>query len=142
MYKCEKNYIMPIYLISGYTDLTQDEFIENYVPQIRLVIKIDPKAHFIISDHKGCDVLANEFLNLIRADAVVYHKKLHPSRNPGNFPSLAMSGIVNSKHRDKIMVKFSTHDIMWFRSQTKSGKAKGGHGSSRMNRIIELRNKT
>ena len=122
--------VNPIYFISGHSDLTQKEFIKYYVPKIKDAMKYCPDCHFVLGDAKGCDTLANEFLRVLGANAIIYHRYKYPKNNPGNFPTVG--GFQSKSNCNKMMTSVSSHDILWIRK----GKEKSSVAKNRKRRQI------
>ncbi len=117
-----------IAFISGHGNLTFEEFIEYYKPQIDKALELN--HFFIVSDFRGCDVLAQEYLKNKTDKVVIYHCFDKPryrvdiiDLDSGDW--YYKSGYNNDYNRDEVMTKNSDYDIAWVRiGKENSGTAK------------------
>ena len=109
--------------ISGHGNLTQEEFLQHYVPQITSALA-DGVEHFVVGDFRGADTLGQEYLakNHPAVKVTVYHMFENPR---STVPSHArMGGFTTDEERDSAMTKASSRDIAWIRpGKKKSGTA-------------------
>lgn len=111
---------MSCVFVSGHLDLTEAEFLQNYVP--RLFQAHQAGARFVVGDARGCDTMAQAYLQGLGADVTVYHMFTSPRNNVG-FPTAG--GFETDLARDEAMTAASTEDIAWVRpGREKSGTAK------------------
>ncbi|MCY1079238.1 hypothetical protein [Archangium lansingense] len=109
-----------ICFISGHLDLSEQEFQEHYAPRIDRAIALG--ATFVIGDARGADAMAQSYLKLKGATAIVFHMFDSPRHNAG-FPT--KGGFKNDSERDSAMTLDSTEDLAWIRpGREKSGTAK------------------
>lgn len=118
--------------ISGHLDLTEQEFLDHYLPSIRNAIENGDE--FIVGDARGADTKAQEYLNELfkmysgtiqnyTAPVTVYHMFAAPRNNVGSF--LTKGGYTSDEDRDGAMTYASNYDIAWVRpGREKSGTAK------------------
>ena len=116
------------YFISGHGNLTWSEFNQFYIPRIDNAIL--EKARFIVSDFRGCDVMAMEYLKDKTINVTVYHCFTEPRYFPDHIATYVVdwgivAGFQTDKERDAQMTMDSTDDIAWIRpGKEKSGTAK------------------
>lgn len=99
-----------VYFISGHLDLTDEEFVEQYVP--RLNKALGEGASFVVGDARGADQKAQAYLARLTKAVTVYHMFESPRNNEG-FPT--SGGFTSDDARDTQMTKDSTRDIAWVR---------------------------
>lgn len=112
-----------IAFISGHLDLTEQEFIEHYVPKINEAL--DNGLHFIVGDARGCDTMAMKYIH--SKNAVERLTVYHMFTTPRNYVEGAWkrSGYNSDDERDATMTYQSTYDIAWVRlGREKSGTSK------------------
>lgn len=112
---------METYFISGHLDLTQATFLEHYVPRINSALANG--CAFVVGDARGCDLLAQLYLNRLTERVRVFHMFASPRNNIGAFETVA--GFTSDAERDAAMTAASTADIAWVRpGRENSGTAK------------------
>lgn len=110
-----------VVFVSGHLDLTEAEFLTNYT--YRLFEAHQAGAKFIVGDARGCDTMAQIYLDGLGADVTVYHMFTAPRNNVGNRPTVG--GFEADLARDEAMTAASTEDLAWVRpGREKSGTAK------------------
>lgn len=110
-----------VYFISGRLDLTEDEFVEHYVPWITAALGV-PGAGFVVGDARGADSMAQAMLQLHPHRVRVYHMFETPRNNLG--PFTCVGGFTSDAERDTAMTACSDEDIAWVRpGREKSGTA-------------------
>ena len=102
------------YFISGHRNITSEEFVEHYLPQIFNVIKEDPNAKFVVGDYDGVDSIAQQLLINKTKNLTVYHMFDKPMNNHGNWDT--KGGYKDDIDRDSAMTKESDKDIAWIRT--------------------------
>jgi len=108
--------------VSGHLDLTKEEFIEHYVPQIRAAM--DRGCAFVVGDARGADSLAQSFFAAYGANACVFHMFVSP-RNIAIASWPRMGGFKSDDARDAAMTAASDFDIAWVRpGRERSGTAR------------------
>jgi hypothetical protein len=113
------------YFVSGHLDLTPEEYIKHYAPQI-LSALAEGYATFVVGDAVGCDERTQRlFKDAGLLDRLtVYHMKECPRVYVGE-PARLLGGFRNDDDRDSAMTKASTKDIAWVREgREKSGTAR------------------
>jgi len=129
------------YFVSGHLDLTQEEFDEHY--KTRLMAAVYEGAMFVVGDARGCDVMAQKFLQgigaLMAGPVIVFHMLERPRNNPCLYE--ARGGFKTDEERDAAMTSASDADIAWVRpGRETSGTAKNlKRRSSDSPRVIALR---
>lgn len=114
--------------VSGHLDLTNEEFVEHYAERLRAA-RLDGDSApnltvFHVGDARGADIMAQEFLEGLRAPVIVYHMLVAP-RNICGRPHQIIGGFTSDKERDEAMTAATTEDIAWVRpGREKSGTAK------------------
>lgn len=113
-----------IYFISGHRDLTEDEFLDHYIPMICRVV-VNHKIHqttcsFVVGDYEGADTMAQTFLgelielDLIRKSTVtIFHMGKVPMNNPKHLNTI--DEFSSDVERDTAMTNISQEDILWVR---------------------------
>jgi len=110
--------------VSGHLDLTNDEFVEHYVPRLLEACKGEERAVFHIGDARGADTMAQEFLAEWRAWVFVYHMHEKP-RNHVDKQARLVGGFTSDGARDAAMTAATTEDIAWVRpGREQSGTAR------------------
>lgn len=111
-----------VYFISGHLDLTEREFIREYVPQLIAAWKAG--ARFVVGDARGADTMAQAWLTRRgMRDVTVYHMFTHARNNVGDF--ITHGGFKSDDERDAAMTEISDVDIAWVRPGREiSGTAK------------------
>jgi len=112
------------YFVSGHLDLTPEEYIKHYVPQI--LSALANGATFVVGDATGCDERTQRlFKDAGLLDRLtVYHMKEQPRVYVGE-PARLLGGFRSDNDRDSAMTKASTGDIAWVREgREKSGTAR------------------
>lgn len=116
-----KNNINNIYFISGHRNLSEDEFINYYIPEIDNIISNDNTSRFIIGDCDGCDIMAQNYL----FDSVGYNKDYITiytciRENGQSFVNPNATNIIdgfpNDIERDIAMTKNSHYDVAYVRN--------------------------
>lgn len=117
-----------IYFISGHGNVSFEEWLEYYKPQIDNALL--ENAKFIISDFRGADVISMEYLKNKTKQVTVYHCFEKP-RYKVDVVDLQskdweyIGGYSSDSERDKDMTNCSTDDILWIKAgKEKSGTAK------------------
>lgn len=127
------------YFISGHLDLTMDEFIENYKPQIDDALNdkfIKQHTHevfnntlkskfpsFIIGDAIGADLMAQKYLGDKNCKVFIYHMYDKPRNNIFNYPTIG--GFKSDEERDAAMTNNSDIDLLWVRPKELQKKILG-----------------
>lgn len=118
--------------ISGHLDLTEQEFLDHYLPLIQKTL--EERGTFVVGDARGADVMAQRYIveffktyvSLVpNCDypMIVYHMFDSPRNNMGNFRT--KGGYTSDEDRDGAMTHVSDYDIAWVRpGREKSGTAK------------------
>ena len=113
-----------VYFISGHLDLTQDEFIKYYIPQL---IKARREcASFVVGDARGADLHAQVYFArwCCETATTVYHMFDSPRHNVDELFT-TIGGFTSDNERDAAMTNASDADIAWVRpGREKSGTAK------------------
>jgi hypothetical protein len=112
-----------IAFISGHLDLTEQEFIEHYVP--RIDDANHNGHHFVVGDARGCDTMAMKYIHSkgLAGRLTVYH--MHTA--PRNYVEGAWKrgGYGDDEERDATLTYQSNYDIAWVRlGREKSGTSK------------------
>jgi hypothetical protein len=110
--------------VSGHTDLTKEEFLQHYVPQLDSAII--QKCHFVLGNARGADQLALNYLldrNVDPSTIVLYcYPSLTSEEKARVLGSQAgikiIEGFPSYNQRDSAMTRASTHDIAWVRTET------------------------
>lgn len=111
---------MTTYFVSGHLDVTMDEFREHYAPRLTKILAEDPDASFVVSDARGCDLMAQLYLRDAHALRVqVFHMSVAPRNNVGGFPTIG--GFSSDNARDTAMTNASDVDIAWVRPGRNGG---------------------
>ena len=119
---------MNTYFISGHGNISLQEFIDNYIPQIDHAIK--EKSHFILGDFRGTDTLAMEYLKDKTSYVTIYHCFKKPRYIPDKFDTFVdnwkiIGGFQSDDERDIAMTNNATHDIALIKvGRENSGTAK------------------
>ena len=107
------------YFISGHGNVTEEEFQEHYVPQLRQVLSDSFETRFVVGDFRGADTLAQQWLLGKTKNVTVYHMFESPRFNAG-WPT--KGGFQSNATRDRAMTAASDDDIAWLRDpDTNSG---------------------
>lgn len=115
-------------MISGHGDLTLEEWLQHYRPEIDHALQ--QQAHFVVSDFRGADVLSQEYLKDKTPHVTLCHcfEKPRYRAETFNLPAkqwTIKSGFTSDEDRDVWMTANSTADIAWVREgREKSGTAK------------------
>lgn len=96
--------------VSGHLDITKEEFADNYVPTLQQAL--NDGCTFVVGDARGADTYGQVWLNLHKANVVVYHMFTTPRTTVG-FP--LKGGFEDDLSRDQAMTKDSDFDIAWVR---------------------------
>src|SRR5262245_1911070 len=113
---------MKTYFISGHLDLTAEEFMEHYLPQIARALN-EPDVRFVVGDARGADSLAQAFLFANAARYTGYHIGVSPRNNFYHAPMVG--GFETDEARDRAMTVASDADIAWVRpGREQSGTAR------------------
>lgn len=111
----------PVAFVSGHLDLTEDEFLRHYVPQID-ALRADG-ARFVVGDARGADLLFQRHAHARGLAVTVFHMFERPRNNAGEFPT--SGGFPSDAARDEAMTAASSLDIAWVRpGRERSGTAK------------------
>ena len=108
-----------IYFISGHRDLSYEDFEKYYIPKIKEVIEMDPRAGFVVGDCDGVDKFAmNYIFKCYTVPLVIYHMFDTPRNIPERLsesPELEgvyfNGGYKSDIERDSAMTKASDFDI-------------------------------
>ena len=112
---------MKTYFVSGHLDITEREFIDHYVPHLK--VAVENGDDFVVGDAKGADFMAQEWLSFYDRTVTVFHMFDSPRWLLGLFPTVG--GFETDKERDEAMTLASNTDIAWIRpGREKSGTAK------------------
>jgi hypothetical protein len=110
-----------VIFISGHLNLSQAEFEEHYLGQLRSAHQSG--AHFVVGDARGCDRWAQEALASMASTVTVFHMFDQPRNNVGGFPT--RGGFRSDDERDAAMTASSSEDLAWVRpGRERSGTAK------------------
>lgn len=115
------------YFISGHRNITEEEFIEHYTPQIDISIKNGDS--FVVGDCEGVDAKAMQYIwEKGYNNLTVYYIGITARHNPG-FKSVNQwvdGSIIDSDYkRDILMSLNSDQDIAWIRTgKERSGTAR------------------
>lgn len=115
-----------IYFISGHRDLSYEDFEKYYIPKIKEIIEMDPRAGFVVGDCDGVDkytmdYIFNETTNIV----TIYHMFNKPrntpnDKSPESFASnyeyvQFRSGFKSDEERDAAMTRDSDFDIAFIK---------------------------
>jgi hypothetical protein len=100
------------YFISGHRNITSEEFVEHYLPQIFNALK-NKNSKFVIGDYDGVDSIAQQLLINKTKNVTVYHMFDKPMNNNGNWKT--KGGYTDDIDRDSAMTRESDEDIAWIR---------------------------
>ena len=104
---------MDIVMISGHTDITQEQFQKYYQPLIDEYV--DKGAKFIVGGAYGTDSMAQHYLATKNVDVTVYDKgDQNNVHDPEKFNHL--NGFPSYPKRDAAMTENSTVDIAFLRN--------------------------
>jgi len=110
---------MTTYFISGHGDITEDEFVEHYVPGLQLAL--DEGSSFVLGDFRGADVMAQQWLRghaqELSGEIHVFHM-FTKARYTCGWPTTG--GFKSDAERDRAMTETSDADIAWVRSGKES----------------------
>lgn len=123
-----------IYFISGHRNITEDEFINNYVKKfntIEIVYQYQKAMNkiddidvplYIVGDYEGVDIMSQNYLiDCLKVDPkriTVYHMFNKP-RNYNDKITNFKGGFRSDEERDSAMTNDSTEDIAFIRDHTK-----------------------
>lgn len=105
--------------ISGHTDLSEEEFIQHYIPQLDSAI--ENKCQFVVGNARGADQLALNYLREKKVDPSVITLYCHPTPEKNKFIHFGIrivDGFPSYNQRDIAMTRASTYDIAWVRKET------------------------
>lgn len=127
-----------IYFISGHRDLSYEDFVKYYVPEIELIFDWDEYPEFVIGDCDGVDKFAMDYLvenySNYATEVTIYHMFATPRNTPlGNsiegylkvreIPELEslmrvnfIGGFKSDEERDAAMTKVSDCDIAFIKN--------------------------
>lgn len=120
--------IKKTYFISGHGNITFEEWIQYYKPNIDKALH--ENAHFILGDFRGTDVLTMEYLKDKTKNVTVTHCFKKPRYKPDMFELSSFfwefkGGFQSDEERDIYMTANSQEDIAWIREgKENSGTAK------------------
>jgi hypothetical protein len=107
--------------VSGHLDLTEEEFVAHYLPQIEAACARG--CRFVVGDARGADLLFQRHAQAMRLEVTVFHMFERPRHNAGEFATVG--GFGSDTARDEAMTAASTLDIAWVRpGRERSGTAK------------------
>ena len=107
--------------VSGHLDLTDEEFVAHYVPQISAVAA--QGGRFVVGDARGADLLFQRHAHAHALPVTVFHMFERPRNNIGDRP--LVGGFTSDDTRDAAMTAASTLDIAWVRpGRERSGTAR------------------
>lgn len=108
-----------VYYISGYNDLTQEEFKKHYIDKIDQAIK--KESRFVVGDDMSTEYMALNYLfrcalkDTVLFDRImVYHKGKAPRYQRGLFKT--KKNFKTHDLRNSAMTNDSTHDILYIRT--------------------------
>lgn len=110
-----------IYFVSGHRDLSYEDFEKYYIPKIKEVIEMDPRAEFVVGDCEGVDKFAMDYIyKNCFAPLAVYHIFDTPRNVPEGvnfYGDSSVEGVYfnggyeSDIERDTAMTKASDFDI-------------------------------
>ena len=112
-------------MVSGHTDLTEDEFNKYYKPRLDEYIK--QGCSFIVGGASGCDEMTQKYLANIEADVTVYDKGNQHNVHSNRYKHV--NGFESYPLRDKTMTENSDLDLAFPRQN-------GGAGSGTWANIL------
>lgn len=104
-----------IYFISGHRNITEEKFLEVYVPAIDKVIDSDSQFGFVIGDYYGVDIMAQEYIvKRGFADKVFVYHMFDKPRNLAEGITHTIGGFQSDEERDAAMTRDSDFDIAFY----------------------------
>jgi hypothetical protein len=104
---------MPVAMISGHLNLSEDEFWEHYAPAIMRAIA---DGHsFVVGDAPGGDRMGQTLLSGFNVPVTVYYCANfdRPRHNIGGFPTVGAG--LSQSGKDAARTRASDYDIAWVR---------------------------
>ena len=123
------------YFISGHRDVTEEEFVKHYEPQLWEAVN-QPNVRFVVGDCVGVDDMAQKYLKSMgmKDEVRIYHMFESPRHDAG-FD--LVGGFRSDVERDFNMTKDSDRDIAWVRpGKERSGTAQNLERRKWMNERI------
>lgn len=116
---------MPIAMISGHLDLTQDEFNDHYIPLLEDALHRSNPCDFIVGDARGADAMAQDWLSrrwlTYNVEVTVYHMFTVPRHNYGPYPT--KGGYTKDDGKDAALTQDSDYDILYIRPEKHSSQS-------------------
>jgi hypothetical protein len=101
------------YFVSGHRDLTEQEFVEHYLPKLLKVIEFDKDPIFLVGNYEGCDEMFLKFMQAGNYDHFVY---LYYVDNPMRHYDYVFTRHMETPNDcDYTMTSNSDFDIAWIR---------------------------
>jgi hypothetical protein len=132
---------MTVAYISGHLDLTEEEFLLHYQPEINKSYLAGHK--FVVGDARGADYFAQEYLAnylIIPSRVTVYHMFTNPRHCCGSVSNeghefSTLGGFSSDEERDAAMTRDSDYDIAWIRP----GRENSGTARNLTRRVADMR---